>query len=120
MSIMIPGFVVSAEGSKTLLIRAVGPTLGADPFNVPGVLEDPILIVFDSDSVAILAIDDWGANPLSGETASVAASLGAFPLVNGSKDAAFVVTLPPGAYTVQATGSGGTTGTTLVEVYVVP
>jgi hypothetical protein len=35
----------------------------------------------------------------------------------GSKDAAFVVTLPPGIYTVVASGVDDTIGTALVEVY---
>lgn len=42
---------------------------------------------------------------------------GAFDLPPGSKDAALVVRLPPGGYTVQVSGAGRTTGTVLVEVY---
>src|SRR6185436_10732198 len=34
-----------------------------------------------------------------------------------SRDAAVVATLPPGAYTAQVSGVGGTTGTAIVEVY---
>jgi len=41
----------------------------------------------------------------------------AFALPAGSRDAAAVVRLPPGGYTVQATGVGNTTGNVLVEVY---
>ena len=40
-----------------------------------------------------------------------------FALLTGSMDAAAIVRLPPGGYTVQATGVGGTTGNVLVEVY---
>jgi hypothetical protein len=44
--------------------------------------------------------------------------VGAFHLAaDNSKDAALVVRLPPGGYTVQATGVGDTTGNVLVEVY---
>ncbi|MFM9080642.1 MAG: beta strand repeat-containing protein, partial [Opitutaceae bacterium] len=39
--IAIAGFVISGEESKPVLIRAVGPTLGAAPFNVPGVRAPP-------------------------------------------------------------------------------
>ena len=42
---------------------------------------------------------------------------GAFALANGSKDAALLRMLPPGAYTVMLTGVGNTTGIGLVEVY---
>jgi hypothetical protein len=68
----------------------------------------------------ILSNDDWDGISGSATTASVAAAVGAFPLSAGSKDAAFVVTLPPGPYTVQATGKDGSTGIVLVEVYLVP
>ena len=121
--VLISGFVVSSEGSKTLLIRAVGPTLAG--FGVGGALADPVLTVYGraagatADS-ALLTNNDWGTNAGAANTAAVAAQVGAFALANGSKDAAVVVTLPPGAYTVQASGAGNTTGTALVEIYVVP
>ena len=44
-------------------------------------------------------------------------AVGAFQLPVGSKDAALVVRLPPGGYTVQVSGAARTTGTVLVEVY---
>ena len=46
-----------------------------------------------------------------------AAQVGAFALTAGSKDAALLVTLQPGAYTVVVSGVGGTAGVALVEVY---
>jgi alpha-tubulin suppressor-like RCC1 family protein len=115
--IMIPGFVVSAEGSRTFLIRAIGPSLAR--FGVDGCLADPQLSIFRG-ATPILSNDNWDGIAGSATTASVAAQVNAFPLNPGSRDAAFVVTLPPGAYTVQASGVGGTTGTALVEVYLVP
>ena len=45
--------------------------------------------------------------------------MGAFALPAGSKDAAIVTTLAPGAYTAQVSGVGVTTGVALVEVYAV-
>lgn len=119
-AVLIPGLVISPGGPKTLLVRAVGPTLGLDPFNVSGALADPKITIY-SGQTAILQNDDWGANPDAANTALVAAQVGAFPLPAGSKDAAFVVTLPSGGYTVQATAADGTsTGIALVEVYEVP
>jgi hypothetical protein len=47
-------------------------------------------------------------------------SVGAFALATQSRDAALVATLPPGSYTAQVSGAGGTTGVALVEVYEVP
>jgi hypothetical protein len=43
--------------------------------------------------------------------------VGAFALPATAKDAALLVTLPPGNYTVQASGTADTTGVALVEVY---
>jgi hypothetical protein len=122
-NIMIPGFVVSSDGAKTLLIRAVGP--GLSQFGVSGVLADPELTIYfrphsGGTDTQILAQDNWGDSTDAARTASVAAQVFAFPLTSGSKDAAFVVTLQPGIYTVQASGVGGTTGVALVEIYEVP
>ncbi len=36
------------------------------------------------------------------------------------RDVAIVTTLPPGSYTVGGSGVGATSGTALVELYVVP
>ncbi|MBE2212277.1 MAG: hypothetical protein IAE82_00280, partial [Opitutaceae bacterium] len=122
-NVMIPGFVVSEEGSRTFLIRAVGPTLGR--FGVSGVLADPKIEVYrrrpgTAIDDLILTNDTWGENGDAEQVRQTAASLYAFRLNEGSADAAFVVTLPPGAYTVNAKGVGDTTGVALVEVYLVP
>lgn len=117
---MIPGFVISDEGSKTLLIRAVGP--GLAEFGVEGVLEDPILSIYQrtvEGEELILTNDNWGDNPGSELTADVSRRIGAFPLVEESLDAAFVVTLKPGVYSAICKGAEGATGTALVEVYVI-
>lgn len=42
---------------------------------------------------------------------------GAFPLATGTKDAAMLVTLEPGAYTVLVGAQGTAGGEALVEVY---
>ena len=49
--------------------------------------------------------------------AARAQAVGAFPLTTASKDAVLLLTLPPGAYTVQLTGVGNATGVGIVEVY---
>jgi hypothetical protein len=121
--LMIPGFVVSAEGPKTFLIRAVGPTLTG--YGVTGALADPQITIFrrpigSTTDERILSNDNWGENDDATSVAATATQVYAFALPSGSKDAAFVVTLTPAAYTVQATGVGNTTGVALVEVYVVP
>ncbi len=110
------GFVLGSGSPTKVLIRAVGPGLAA--FGVPDTVVDPQLTLFNSSSVKIGENNDWAG----GATLTAAfASVGAFVLPAGtSKDAALLVTLPPGGYSVQVSGVGGTTGTALVEVYEVP
>ncbi len=115
--IVIAGFVISGAGAKTLLIRAIGPTLGA--FGLTGLLADPQLAIYRNSDV-ILTNDDWSNGTAATTTASVATQVGAFALPAASKDAAFVVTLPAGAYTVQVNGANATTGLALVEIYEAP
>lgn len=115
--VMIPGIVISDEGPRTFLIRAVGP--GLIRFGVPDVLPDPVLTIY-SGSEPLLGNDDWNSAPGAATTAATAEQVSAFRLADDSLDAALVVTLPPGSYTVQATGKDNATGVALVEVYLVP
>ena len=113
---LVAGFVVGGSAPRTVLVRAVGPTLGAAPFGVPGVVADPELRLFAGER-RIEANDNWGGGAA---LAAAFARVGAFALPVGSRDAALLATLPPGAYTAQVSGVGGTTGVALVEVYEVP
>jgi hypothetical protein len=119
--ILITGFSVSGNQPKTVLIRAVGPSLAG--LGVTGVLIDPRLAIYRADT-KLAENDDWGASPQIGAALSLAATfaqVGAFPLsASGSKDAALLVTLTPGSYTAQVSGTNGSTGVALVEVYEVP
>jgi hypothetical protein len=112
--ILIMGFNVGGSTPKTLLIRAIGPTLGA--FNVNGFLIDPKLDLFLGSSV-VQSNDNWGGGT---DIAAAAANVGAFTLNAASRDAVLLVTLPPGTYTAQMSGVGNTTGVGLVEIYDVP
>ncbi len=109
------GFVLRGQKGKRVLVRAIGPSLGA--FGVQGTLTDPRLALF-SGQTRIAENEDWG-----GEPALRAAfdSVGAFALPNAtSKDGALVATLAPGPYTVQVGGPAGATGIVLVEIYELP
>jgi probable HAF family extracellular repeat protein len=120
-SIMIPGYVVSNDGSARLLIRAVGPTLAT--FNVSGVLADPQLEILKKENdtfVPIASNDNWGSAGNVSAIKIAMASVSAFALPDGSKDAAVLIQLLPGIYTVKVSGIGNGTGVALAEVYVVP
>jgi hypothetical protein len=108
------GFVVSGAVPKRLLLRGVGPALGA--FGVGGVLSDPQLLLYRGDSV-IASNDNWSERADAPQIQAATTSVGAFAYPAGSKDAALLINLMPGAYTVQVVGAGNTTGIGLVEVY---
>ena len=106
------GFVIAGSGPRTLLIRAVGPTLGAAPFNMGGVVADPELTLF-SGTVRMGGNNDWGGTDA---LVTAFAQVGAFALPAGSRDAALVTTLSPGNHSVQVAGVAGS-GVALVEIY---
>jgi hypothetical protein len=113
--ILITGFVIAGNGTKRLLIRAAGPAL--DEFGVPGVLADPQLAVF-KDSTQLESNDNWTADlSKAALVTSFGRLVGAFPFDDRSKDAALVISLEPGGYTIQVSGVGNTTGTAIAEVY---
>ncbi|MCX6951121.1 MAG: immunoglobulin domain-containing protein, partial [Verrucomicrobia bacterium] len=115
-NVVIPGIAVRGTKPKTLVIRAVGPTLGV--FGVPGTLANPTLTVFDAANQPVLVNDNWGGVPDAAALQTASAALGAFALADRSLDAAVLVTLAPGNYTIQVAGSGtAATGVALVEVY---
>lgn len=109
-STLILGFYIAGSGSKTLIIRCIGPELGLDPFNLPNVVSDPSLVIYSGQTV-LDSNDDWNSS-----LASDFAAVGAFPLTPGSKDAAMKVTLPPGGYTVHLVNTGAL-AEGLIEVY---
>jgi hypothetical protein len=114
---LIAGLVIAGNAPKTMLIRGVGPTLAT--FGVTGVLVDPQIAVFSfPGNTQIASNDNWETGTsTAAQIIAAAAQVGEFPLPAGSKDAALLVTLQPGIYTVQVTGVGNTTGMALVEIY---
>ncbi len=115
---LIAGFVIAGDAPKTVLIRGVGPTLAA--FAVAGVLADPVLTVF-AGSTQRASNDNWDTgSTTAAQITAASARVGAFALVPGSRDAALLLVLEPGSYTVQVTGVGNTTGVALVEIYDTP
>ncbi len=114
---LVAGFVIDGSGSKTVLIRAVGPTL--ETFGLTGVLANPSLLLQRVEAGAVVreeSNDDWNDDPA---IASVADTLGAFALTSPA-DAALLITLDPGIYTATVRGAANTTGIAIVEVYEVP
>lgn len=110
--VQIAGFVIEGDAPKRVLIRAAGPTL-ATVAGLAGALADPFLELHAQDTGTILSTNDnWDAS-----LSPTFARLGAFAWTAGTKDAALVATLLPGAYTVVVKGRSGEKGIALVEVY---
>ena len=108
-NVMIAGFIVSGSQSKTVIIRALGPTLGS--YGVANALSDPMLELHDSSGATIATNDDWQ----TGSQASQISSSGYAP--NNSNEPALIATLAAGTYTAIVRGYNNSTGVALVEVY---
>src|SRR5437773_2488675 len=108
-NVMIAGFIVSGSQSKTVIVRALGPTLGS--YGVGNALSDPMLELHDSSGATIATNDDWQ----TGSQASQISSSGYAP--NNSNESALIATLAAGAYTAIVRGYNNSTGVALFEVY---
>ncbi|MEO5959197.1 MAG: hypothetical protein ABIR80_08775, partial [Opitutaceae bacterium] len=116
---LIAGFVVGA-GSRQVLIRGVGPALGA--YGVPGTLADPRVALYDSAGRLVAENDNWSSGGAAAVIALTAAGgkTGAFPLAANSSDAALLTTLSPGSYTVHLSSATSASGVAMIEAYEVP
>ncbi len=113
------GLVIGGTGQRTLLVRGIGPALAA--FGVTGTVADPRIQIYDGQGRAILANDNWGNADFVSEVSTATNYVGAFILAGGSRDAATLCLVDPGAYTIQVSGAAtAPTGEALVEVYEVP
>ncbi|HZZ17991.1 MAG TPA: protease pro-enzyme activation domain-containing protein [Opitutaceae bacterium] len=113
-NILIPGFVISGSGTEKLLVRADGPVLST--FNVAGVLARPDLEVLSGSSTVVASNIGWSTASDAAQIAAAAVGV-TFAFPAGSADSAEIVSLAPGAYTVQVSGVNSTTGVALAEIY---
>ncbi len=114
--VLIGGFVVEGAAYKRMLIRAVGPTLST--LGVGNALSDPVLTVH-AGPTAIATNDRWSSGNVAALN-SASQGVGAFQLAAGSEDAALLLSLPPGGYTVEVKGKDNGEGIVLLEIYDVP
>lgn len=121
LNIMVAGFVITGDAPQRVLIRGVGPTLGE--YDVPGTLANPELRLFEvagGVSTLLQSNQDWTTASNSADITSTSAAVGGFALTPGAGDAALLVDLEPGSYTVELAGVDEGTGVGLIEVYRVP
>ena len=107
-NVLIGGFIVSGAQSKTVILRAIGPSLAAS--GVANVLTDPVLELHGSGGV-LGSNDDW-------QTSAQAAEIeGSGFAPSDPRESAIIATLSPGSYTAVVNGSQNGKGIGLVEVY---
>lgn len=113
---MTAGFAVSGRTARTILLRAVGPSLTA--FNQPDGIPLPEFTLYQGGT-PIASNDNWAALDVRSLNDAFDRA-GAFRLTNPTParhDAAMTVTLQPGNYTLQAKSQNGAVGSIMVEIY---
>ena len=118
-NVMIGGFIVQGTGAKRVIVRAIGPELGAPPYNIPNALANPTLELHNGTGALIAANDNWRTTIIGGIiTASQVRDIfnsGYAP--RDGRESAIIAELPPGNYTAIVRGVNDTIGVGLVEVY---
>jgi pectin methylesterase-like acyl-CoA thioesterase len=120
---LIGGMVVAGNVPKRMLVRGIGP--GLAQFGVSGALRRTLLEVIDRSSGRLLARNsNWSTSVDATAIGQAGAEAGAFPLTpaaaDANADAALLLNVAPGNYTVQVTGADGGTGVALLEIYELP
>jgi hypothetical protein len=108
-NVLIGGFIIQGSSSKTLIVRAMGPSLSAS--GVANTLADPVLELHDSAGAIISSNNNWQDGAQAGQIQE----MGFAPA--SAAESAILVNVSPGNYTAVVSGWGGGQGTGLVEVY---
>ena len=105
---LIAGFIVTGPSGSTkkVLIRGLGPSLGA--FGVPDTLSDPLLELHKPDG-SVVVNDNWQ----QGDTSQI--PNGFAP--SDPRESVIVATLTPGNYTAVLKGAHGEVGVGIAEAY---
>ncbi|MBI5756212.1 MAG: SBBP repeat-containing protein, partial [Nitrospirae bacterium] len=134
-NVVTGGFVLGGSSPKTLLIRGRGPSLSGAPYNYSGTLSNPMLQLWSiTEGKYIAQNDDWqttdslcadsgyacgtpsditatGKDPCQPNPNQTVAPPGC------SNEAALLITLPPGRYTVTESGVNDGTGLGIFEIF---
>lgn len=106
-NVMIGGLVIEGPAPKTVVIRAIGPSLSAH--GVANALADPNVQVFSGQTL-VRSNDNWADDARAAELPSA--------LVPGhAAEAALVITLEPGPYTAIVRSADASTGIGLIEAF---
>ena len=106
--VLIAGFIVGETASATIIVRAIGPSLGSI---LNGALADPSLGIYDSNGVLLAANNNWQDDP----NMFTIEQNGLSP--TNDAEAATLLYASPGAYSVVVSGVDGGSGIALVELF---
>ena len=106
----IGGFVITGAPSKTVIVRAIGPSLSANGNPLPGRLDDPKLELRANDGHVIASNDSWRST----QEQQISQS-GFAPSDN--REAAIIASLPSGQYTAIISGANNSSGIGVVEIF---
>jgi hypothetical protein len=105
-NVLIGGFIITGNETKTVLVRAIGPSLP-----LSGALADPTLDLFNSSGQLIVSNDNWMDAP------NRQAIIDTMIPPSNDLESAILMELSPGAYTAIVRGANSATGIALVEAY---
>jgi hypothetical protein len=102
-----------------VIIRAIGPELGAPPYNIPNALANPTLELHDGTGALIASNDDWQHTIIGGiiTSSQVQDIQNSGHAPGDPAESAIIANLPAGKYTAIVRGVNDTMGVGLVEVY---
>lgn len=107
---LISGFIISGGEPRNILVRALGPSLATEGIQQPAT--NPQVELRDA-SGEVANNTDWKLDIRTNELSA------AYPALapGNEKEAAMLLTLAPGAYTVQGSSEDGSEGVMLIEAY---
>jgi hypothetical protein len=109
----IGGFILTGSDSKTVIVRAIGPSLP-----VTGAIADPTVELYDTSGQLLATNDNWKINDQTGQSQQAAIEATGIPPVN-ALESALIATLPANnaGYTAIMRSKTGAVGVGLVEIY---
>jgi cytochrome c peroxidase len=107
-NVMIGGFIIKGNSSKSVLIRGLGPSLSN--LGLAGVLLDPVLELRGANGAVLFQNDNWKDD----QRTQIEGTL--FQPTD-DREPVIVASLSPAAYTTILTGKNQTTGIGLIEIY---
>jgi hypothetical protein len=104
----IGGFIITGTVPKTVLLRAIGPSLSR--YGIIDLLADPVLELHGPGAFVTVINNNWR------DTQETEIQATGIPPTN-DLESAILATLTPGNYTAIVRGNGGTSGVALIEIY---